>query len=323
MNAPTQNAPIDRNPLAPEDSYRRDGPMWEPVFPDEPFMTTDGYNLTKLLGRRTVRKSYPEEVRAAHPDHFMPIGDVGLDYTFLGNGTFFGIVDDVTAPFGGRPVLGRAHVHEGPVISCTVKLPKSLCDMLSLGGIDPAQRIAYVCGRTSHDGSYVASLALIVARKSAGALVPGTLLSARRKHTKGIVFLPERLKEYAERVPQEIERYVSTLRAFAEMSFNRVELEQVVKAITDQERAGNKIVDLVISANGDNVPAPHEAQEPGTYSGLQVYEACAAYDRHYRTVRKDSKDADMVRLNRLVDGQAFGTKAWEVLAARMDPEVNA
>jgi hypothetical protein len=286
-------------------SYLFDFPSWEPSI--DSLVTSDGRDLTRELGQRLIRRS----------DNGAPIAVVGSDYTVLPHRALARILDDVTAPFGGRTALGPAKVYSGRTFGATVKLPQDVANVLSIGVRDRSKRAAGLTLRSSHDGTYVATLALWAMRLacSNGAVLPASLLSARKKHTSSIVWLPNQIKGYADRLPLEIDAYASQLRRLSARTLDRAQLGEVATAIAAKRQskgAAEKIIDMVLSANGEYVP---EAPAENTYTALQVFEAATAYDRHHRGVRGDGADPGAVRMNRLIDGDTFGAVAWDVLAS--------
>lgn len=288
--------------VSPE-SYLSDVPAWEPTI-DDNVVTSRGENLTRGLGMRLVRRS----------DNGAPLAYVGMDYTVLTHRAMAGILDDVTAPFGGRKAIGPAKVYSGRTFAASVRMPPEVAQALNVGLKDVSKRQAGLSLRSSHDGSFQAGLGLWVNRLicSNGAVAPSSLLSARRKHTAGIVWMPDQIKRYADQIPLELESYNAHLRAFAALTFDR---DSLVTTVSDfvgaAKQANEKIIDMVLAADNTFVP---ESTERGTYTGLQVFEAATAFDRHHRGVRGDGKDPGAVRLNRLLDGDTLGMSAWKVLS---------
>jgi hypothetical protein len=296
-------------------SYRRFFPDWEPeVFN---LTTVQGEDLEEITGERLVR---------GRKDARFPLGEpikvVGLNYTSFRHADLAQIVDDVTAPMGGfeefgPPFMrvGRSHSRAPYVVHCVVKLPKAVLQAMSTG--------VKVCGahnqggaivlRSSHDGSYAVSLSVT----AFGTLIPGAMLESKRRHTAGVVFLPETIKGYADKIPEMIEKFAQGLRNFSGMVLGRLEVEEIVKKVAGgQERAADAMMNLILGANDTNVS---RSPEPGVFRGIQIFEAATAYDRFHRRVRAGVKgehtDEGAVRLNRLLDGKTMGSAAYAVLTA--------
>ena len=303
----TVPAPLNFPPLPDPSSYAADMPLGthgrirEPYIPRD-LVTDDDWNLTRKLGKVLMRWDDNDE----------PLSVVGTDYTIVKVGTCAQILDDVTAPHGGRQICGPATVYSNEHFAATVKLPDSFSEALSLGPLDPVKRTAGVTIRSSHDGKYQVSLNLWVRRHgvNSGLIVPHGILQARRKHTAGVVLLPSQIKAYADKLPEILEAFAADLRKFAGMRFGRKGLEQYATDIAGETKARERIVDMCLAANGKDVPVSGQA---GTFTALQIIEACATFERHHRQIRGECNESH-VRLNRLLDEDTYSAKAWGIFA---------
>lgn len=288
-------------------SYEVDFPTWNPYL--DTLMTADGRNLTDDLGLRRVRRD----------DNHDDIGVVGMIYTLKrnrGENSIATDVDAITAPFGGRAVCGPAKVRVWRgTITCTINLPEQLSDMLSIG-MSADKRKAGLTVRSSHDGTKLWSTHAWAMRLRCrnGATGPFSFMAAKRKHTGGIAYTSQQISEYAASLPQQIEQYAQGIRRMHAVRLGRTDLDRFAGEIAtarNLKSATSKIVDAVLGASGVYVP---ESPFTGAYSALQLFEACTAFDTHTRPIReKDSEGIKAVRLDRLLDRDTLGSKAWDVL----------
>lgn len=282
-------------------------PGWEPVMSD--LVTSDGVNLSNAygIGKRLLRRS----------DNGAPVAVVGSEYTILSNaamiGTFRSVVDAMAnvlgEPIPDAAIKGRF----GRVVTLSLALPESLAHMLDMPKVDPSKRAAGLTLRSSHDGSYAASLSFWIMRLlcSNGMVGAADILRAKRKHTSGVVFLPQEITASVSAIPDQLSAYATGLTRLASMHLTRDSLElHASKIAGEATRATSKIIDMVLTADGKYVPTVANG-----YSALQLLEASTAYDRHFRTIRAPDADHSAIRLNRMIDREGLGAKAWEVLNA--------
>jgi hypothetical protein len=76
-----------------------------------------------------------------------------------------------------------------------------------------------------------------------------------------------------------------------------------------QTATRDRIVDLVLGADGSYVPRPIHGS--GVVDGLQVLEAATAYDRHF------ARGSQERRRDRVADGRGLGTRilSWGIAQA--------
>lgn len=290
------------------DSYATDFPTWEPI-PDDLFTS----NGSRIDTHKTIRRS----------DTGAILGVVGSDYVVRSHAQLAADMDALAAPFGGRRNLGPAKIiTKGARITAIARLPQEFDGLLSVRG---DKRGASLMLRDARDGSRreEASVAVIRFACSNGLVaVAAKSLVASAKHTRAIAWLTPTLDRWARGVESGLRLTGETIHRLDTLRLTEREARDVVAQIVNPERVDHgqvkvreqKVVDLVLTANGVYVPA---GDGSGMIRGVQVLEAATAYDRHFagQGRSKDAADIAFRRIERLVDGEGVGAKAWDVLSA--------
>lgn len=290
-------------------SFRQDFPTWEPCFDD--LYTGDGRRVDT---HRTVRRS----------DTGAVLGVVGQGYVLRSHAQLAADLDALAAPFGGRLTLGAAKViDKGAKVTALVRLPEEYDSLLSVRG---DRRGASLMLRDSRDGSgkETASVAVIRFACSNGLIRTGAKqLVAGSRHTRSIAWLPETLRTWARGVEDGLQLTGKTMQALDRMYFTPREAQVVVGEMMNPERkvdgqAAKReelVLDMLMGADGRYVPAYGDDRE--TVRGIQILEAATAYDRHFSSQGRSKDPADIAfrRIEKLAEGEGYGPKAWDMLAA--------
>jgi hypothetical protein len=290
------------------ESFAADFPAWEPRGDD--LYTSDG---VRVDGSKAIRRS----------DTGAILGVVGSDYVVRSHAQLAADLDALAAPFGGRRNLGPAKViSKGARITAIARLPQEFDGLLSVRG---DKRGASLMLRDARDGSRreEASVAVIRFACSNGLLaVAAKSLVASAKHTRAIAWLTPTLDRWARGVESGLRLTGETIHRLDTLRLTDREARDVVAQIANPERKedgqaklrADKIIDLVMSADGTYVPA---SDGSGMIRGIQLLEAATAWDRHFSGQGRSKDPADIAfrRIERLADGEGLGARAWDVLSS--------
>lgn len=297
---------LARDAMRDPESYASDFPTWEPR-PDDLY-TADGMRVD---GHKVIRRS----------DTGAQIGVVGADYVVRSHAQLAADLDAVTAPFGGRRTLGPAKViTKGARITAIARLPQEFDSLLSVRG---DKRGASLVLRDARDGTRREEVSAAIVRFACSnglVALAAKRLIAGAKHTAKIAWLTSSLSAWARGVESGMRLTGETLHRLDAHTLSVGEVRDLVAEIVNPEREEqgqvkvreDKVLEMVMAADGSYVPA-----YAGRWTGLHVLEAATAYDRHVAPQgrSKDPSDIAFRRIERMVDGDGLGARAWDVLGA--------
>jgi hypothetical protein len=299
-------------------SYAETLPQSAPQPVKVPIFDRDGREATRHVG---VALRYRDGSVSA------PVSVVGARFSVPDLHDVGASLDVATAPIGGFARLGPARVRvTGARLS--VVLGREESDALALRTStvpgDPSARAVFLRLDSAFDGSAAETLDLMTVRILCknGLVGFGSIGGMRHRHSSG---LDDSRREWshdaAHALPEalaDMDRLYRSLRESVRLP--RFHTANTIAQIVGQgapsydglgavrKAQADRIIDLIIGADGTYVPAPIHGSD--TVDGLQILEACTAYDRHY------ARGDETRRRERVFAGQAIGSRAlsWGVRA---------
>lgn len=290
---------------ADPDSYASDFPTWEPR-PDDVY-TSDGMRVD---GIKAIRRS----------DTGAILGTVGDGYVIRSHAQLAADLDALAAPFGGRRTLGPAKViSKGARITAIAALPREFETLLSVKG---DKRGASLILRDARDGTLRESALVAIVRFacSNGLVRLGqSQLVASAKHTSAIAWLPSKLSAWSHEVESDLRKTGDRMHALSARRITADDVRTFARAVGNPDNADKgqqkareeKIIDLVLGANGTWVPSIAEGM-----TALHLLESATAYDRHVAVPCRSKDPAEIAfrRIEKLSEGETLGARAWDWLS---------